>query len=98
MAGPVPSLAGYDTVLLGSPIWNVRRPMIMSTFIDSVDWTGRTIDPFVTYAVSGLGATERIYRQSAAGARAGESLAVRGEPVGHASPHAASWLSALGLA
>ena len=50
---------GYDTVLLGSPIWNVRPPMIMRTFIEAVDLRGKTILPFVTYAVSGMGRHRR---------------------------------------
>ncbi|HEY0279119.1 MAG TPA: hypothetical protein VGC32_12705, partial [Solirubrobacterales bacterium] len=33
-ANPLPSIAPYDTVLLGSPIWNLRPPMIMRTFAD----------------------------------------------------------------
>jgi hypothetical protein len=30
VANPLTSIERYDTVLLGSPIWNVRAPMIMS--------------------------------------------------------------------
>jgi flavodoxin len=47
IAGGLPAVETYDTVLLGSPIWNVRPPMIMRTFIDSVDLRGKTILPFV---------------------------------------------------
>ena len=61
IANPLASIEQYDTVLLGSPIWNVQAPMIMSTFSDSHDFTGKTVHPFVTYAVSGLGSTERDY-------------------------------------
>jgi hypothetical protein len=35
--------------------------MIMSTFADSFDFAGRTVHPFVTCAVGGLGRTERVY-------------------------------------
>jgi len=45
--------------------------MIMSTFIDSYDFTGKTVHPFVTYAVSGLGSIERDYATSCPGARIG---------------------------
>jgi len=31
IAAPLPALDGYDVVLIGSPIWNVRPPMIMNT-------------------------------------------------------------------
>ena len=48
IAGPLPAVETYDTVLLGSPIWNVRPPMIMRTFVERIDWSGKTISPFVT--------------------------------------------------
>jgi flavodoxin len=62
IANPLKSMDSYDVVLLGSPIWNVRPPMIMSTFAESFDLSGKTIHPFVTYAVSGLGTTMETYR------------------------------------
>ena len=71
IANPLASIERYDTVLLGSPIWNVRPPMIMTTFTESHDFTGKTVHPFVTYAVSGLGSTERDYTASCPGARIG---------------------------
>jgi hypothetical protein len=97
IADPVPSLDGYDTVLLGSGVWNVRPPMIMSTFTEHLDFTGRTVLPFVTYAVSGLGDTERVYRDTCRGARFGEPLTIRGEDVTAAAPHIDAWLRTAGL-
>jgi flavodoxin len=41
IAKALPSIDQYDTVLLGSPIWNVRAPMIISTFSESLDFTAR---------------------------------------------------------
>ena len=79
IANPLASIQGYRRVLLGSPIWNVRPPMIMSTFAESHDFTGITIHPFVTYAVSGRGTTESVYTEACPGARIGPGLAVRGK-------------------
>jgi flavodoxin len=97
IANPLASIDRYDTVLLGSPIWNVRAPMIMSTFTDGFDFTGKTIHPFTTYAMSGLGTTERDYAASCPGATLGEGLAVRGEEAGDAGPAVESWLRRIGL-
>ena len=91
---PLASIAQYDTVLLGSPIWNVRPPMIMTTFTESHDFTGKTVHPFVTYAVSGLGSTERDYAASCPAARIGEGLAVRGEEVQQHRSDVETWLRA----
>ena len=97
IANPLTSIEGYDVVLLGSPIWNVRAPMIMSTFAEGFDFAGKTIFPFVTYAVSGLGTVERDYAASCPGATIGEGLAVRGEEVRDGGPAVEEWLRRTGL-
>jgi hypothetical protein len=97
IANPLDSIAAYDTVLLGSPIWSVRAPMIMTTFTESHDFTAKTILPFVTYAVSGLGSVERDYAAACPGARIGDGLAVRGEEVTQRRADVESWLRAAGL-
>jgi flavodoxin len=92
IASALPSIDEYDTILLASPIWNVRAPMIMTTFVEALDFTGKTVHPITTYAVSGLGTTERDYAASCRGAAVREGLAVRGEEVGNATPVVESWL------
>ena len=91
------SIDGYDVVLLASPIWNVRAPMIMSTFAERYDFRGRTVHPVTTHAMSGLGTTERDYAALCPGATVGEGLAVRGEEVREADGEVRSWLRRIGL-
>jgi flavodoxin len=81
VAKPLDSIDSYDTILLASPVWNVRAPMIMSRFADSYDFSGKTVLPVTTYAMSGLGSTTEDYAQVCRGARIGTGLAVRGEEV-----------------
>lgn len=97
IANPLASIDRYDTVLLGSPIWNVRAPIIMTTFTESLNFTGKTIYPLTTHAMSGLGTTERDYAASCPAARIGEGLAVRGEDVADAGPAVEAWLRRIGL-
>ena len=98
LANPVTSLDGYEVVLVGSPIWNVRPPMLMRTFTEDHDFTGRSVHPFVTYAVSGPGNTERDYAEACRGAALGAGLAVRGETVKDDGPGAVTeWLDAMAL-
>jgi len=97
ITGALPTLEPYDTVLLGSPIWNVRPPMIMRTFVESVDLRGKTIHPFVTYAVSGMAATIEDYTRLCSDATIGEGLAVRGEEVNDAGADVAAWLQRTSL-
>ena len=97
IANLLASIESYDTVLLGSPIWNVKAPMIMSTFVEGFDFTGKTVFPFTTYAMSGLGTTVRDYTASCPGATIGEGLAVRGEEVRDAGAAVESWLRRINL-
>jgi flavodoxin len=94
IADPLPDLSRYDTVLLGSPVWNVGAPMIMSTFVDGVGLAGKTVLPFVTYAVSGMGTVEDDYQAALADADVRAGLAIRGETVTDAAPEVDEWLRA----
>ncbi|WP_285474120.1 flavodoxin [Actinoplanes sp. NBRC 101535] len=97
IANPLSSIENYDIILLGSPIWNVRAPMIMTTFTEGLDFAGKTIHPLTTYAMSGLGNTERDYAASCPTAELGEGLAVRGEEAADAQPAVEAWLRRIGL-
>ena len=94
---PLPSIDQYDIILLGSPIWNVRPPMIMSTFTERYDFTGKTVFPLVTYAVSGLGRAPQVYTASCPGATIGDGLGVRGEEAAGSVTAVRSWLQRVGL-
>ncbi|HEX8105768.1 MAG TPA: flavodoxin [Solirubrobacteraceae bacterium] len=97
IANPLDSIRDYETVLLASPIWNVRPPMIMATFIESQDFAGKTLLPLTTYAMSGLGSAPREYAQRCRGARIGQGLAVRGEEVRSADDDIEAWLAQAAL-
>ena len=95
---PLRSIDAYDTILLASPIWNLRAPMIMTTFTEKYDFSGKTVHPVTTYAMSGLGSTPDDYAQSCKGARIATGLAVRGEEARSARADVDSWLRRAGLA
>ena len=92
IANPLPSVDRYDTILLASPIWNVRAPMIMTTFTESYDFSGKIVHPVTTYAMSGLGTTPDDYERSCRGARIATGLAVRGERARSARADVDAWL------
>lgn len=99
IAGQLPGLSGYDTVLLGSPVWNMRAPMVMSTFIDGVDLAGKTVLPFVTFAVSGIAGVDTAYRNALRASNVRQGPAVRGEDVDNpaAAADTEAWLRANAL-
>ena len=51
------SLEGCTTLYLGYPIWWGDSPRILSTFVESHDFTGITVIPFCTSGSSGPGRT-----------------------------------------
>ena len=53
--GGVDNLEAYDVIFLGYPIWWGEAPRIISTFLESYDFTGKTIVPFCTSGSSGMG-------------------------------------------
>ena len=55
--GIVEDMSQYDTVLLGYPIWHGQAPRIISIFLESYDYAGKTIIPFCTSHSSGVGSS-----------------------------------------
>lgn len=62
------SLDGYDTIFLGYPIWHGQAPKIIYTFLESYDFTGKTIIPFCTSQSSGIGSSDANLHPLAGGA------------------------------
>ncbi len=55
--GSVENMEKYDVVFIGYPIWHSQAPRIISTFLESYDFSGVTIVPFCTSHSSGLGSS-----------------------------------------
>ncbi|WP_373136440.1 flavodoxin [Bacteroides sp. HPS0048] len=45
-------MAGYDTIFVGSPCWWHQPAMVVCTFLEAYDLTGKTIIPFFTYGAT----------------------------------------------
>ncbi len=68
ISGSVENMAQYDVVFIGYPIWWGEAPRIMSTFIESYDFSGKTLAAFCTSASSGFGNSDSALRSAASGA------------------------------
>lgn len=51
------NLDGYDRIFIGFPIWWGEEPRILDTFVESYDFSGKTMIPFCTSASSGIGSS-----------------------------------------
>lgn len=55
IASKVEDMAQYDVVFIGFPVWWYREPSIIDTFAEAYDFGGKTIVPFATSGMSGIG-------------------------------------------
>lgn len=55
IASKIDDMSQYKIVFIGSPIWWGREPSIIDTFIESYDFAGKTVIPFVTSGSSDIG-------------------------------------------
>lgn len=49
------SMAAYDVVFVGFPVWWYREPSIIDTFMEQYDFSGKTVVPFATSGMSPIG-------------------------------------------
>jgi flavodoxin len=68
----------YDTVFLGYPIWWGDMPMPVYTFLESHDFSGKTVIPFDTNGGSGLADTVDAIAKACSGAAVQDGLAITG--------------------
>ena len=77
ISGTVEDMEQYDRVFIGYPIWWGDMPAIVKGFLESYDFTGKTVIPFCTHGGSGLSNTESAIA-GLTGAEMGKGLAVSG--------------------
>lgn len=61
----VNNFAQYDTIYLGFPIWWYTAPVIVNTFLEQYNTSGKVIIPFATSGGSEYGNTEKDLQVSA---------------------------------
>ena len=63
------NMAQYDVVFVGFPVWWYREPSIIDTFMESYDFSGKTVVPFATSGGSGIGSSGKNMQSFAPGAK-----------------------------
>lgn len=87
----------YDTIFVGYPNWWSDAPMAVYTFLESYDFTGKTLIPFNTSASGGFCRSLTGIEESAAGATILEGLDLTEGELGDAENRVAAWLDSPGL-
>ena len=67
IASTVADMVSYDTVIIGFPIWWGIAPRIIETFLESYDFSGKTIIPFCTSGGSGVGRSDSELHKNVSG-------------------------------
>ncbi len=100
IADDVENFADYDVVFIGSPNWWSDMPMVLYTFIETHNWTGKTVIPFVTHEGSGLSSIPSKIK-TATNAEMLDGLAVYGHVAQNdreqAKEEVTNWLKKLGF-
>ncbi len=94
ISGSVSDMGQYDIVFLGYPIWWGEAPRIVSTFLESYSFSGKTIVPFCTSGSSGLGSSAKNLRGLTRGA---SWLSGRRFSGGASRSTVIEWVNGLGL-
>lgn len=80
----------YDNIILGYPNWWGTMPMVVYTFLESFDFTGKTIIPFCTNEGSGMGSSERFIKKEAPTAIVLSGTSIHGAEAARADAQARS--------
>ncbi|HKR43580.1 MAG TPA: flavodoxin [Paraburkholderia sp.] len=88
----VPSLARYETVYLGFPIWGETTPPLIRTFLSAHDLAEKTLVPFVTHGGYGLGNSASILASHAPKARLGKAFVMQADQERQTMERVNAWL------
>ena len=78
IANAVENWDEYDVVFLGYPIWYGDMPMIVYNFLESYDFSGKTVIPFNTHEGSGQSGTQGRIASTIPDATVLSGIAIRG--------------------
>lgn len=91
-------MADYETIFFGFPVWWYDLPMSMWTFLESFDFSGKTIIPFFSHEGSSNGARALpTVTDLAKGAEvmSSKALSIRGQNVAASEDTVRNWVKSL---
>lgn len=95
ISGTIDNLDDYDTIYIGFPNWWADMPMVLYTFLDTYDLSGKTIAPFVTSGGSGFSNTISTIKSLEPNAVVTDGLAIRDSQAGNPASAVSEWLDKL---
>lgn len=97
LTSQIDNLEDYDTIFIGYPNWWADLPMVMYSFFDEYDLSGKTIIPFCTHRGSRFSGTINTIQELEPDATViTEGFTVSHEGAGNAASDISEWLKELG--
>lgn len=97
ITGSIEDITQYDIIYVGFPNWWSDMPMILYTFFDSYDLSGKTIAPFCTSGGSGLSGTVSSIRELEPEANVLDGLHIGSSAASDPDQAVSNWLENLGF-
>lgn len=72
------NLEDYDVIFVGYPNWWGTMPMVMFSFLEHYNLTGKVVVPFCTNEGSGMGRSEKDLKEICKGATVKKGLSIHG--------------------
>ena len=85
-------ISGYNTIYIGYPNYWGTMPMPMWTQLEKLDFTGKTIKPFVTHEGSGFGKSLKDLEKLCPGSEIKNGLSIQGGNVHNAKDIVSQWM------
>ena len=98
LATQIENLDSYDVIFLGYPNWNSDLPMPLYTFLETYDFSGKTIVPFTTHGGSGFSRTIQTIAELQPNATVVEDgLSISRNSVPEAQSEVTNWVAGLDI-
>lgn len=98
ISGSIDNINDYDVIYVGFPNWWGDMPMILYTFFDTYDLSGKTVALFCTSGGSGLSGTVNEVKSLEPDATVTEGLHISSGSSSNPDNAVSEWLNDIGLA
>ena len=88
----VPDISSYEVIYIGSPIYWGGMPEELFTALKGLNYSGKTIRPFVTHEGSGLSGVPRQLKEICTDAEVLDGLAIVGSEVNNSKHKVEEWV------
>ena len=97
ISGSIDNIGDYDVIFVGFPNWWGDMPMILYTFFDSYDLSGKVIAPFCTSGGSGLSNTVNEIKELEPDVTVTDGLHIGSSSASDPDDAVSQWLSEIDL-